>query len=59
MAKDKIRVGIIGTRLMLDSGVLHTCTGLKHLDIKRLFPKTPHRSRPREKACKNNLLRQT
>src|SRR4029434_1137212 len=27
------------------------------LDIKRLFPKMPHRSRPSGKACKNKLLR--
>ena len=46
-------------RLMLDSGVLHTLYRAYALDIKRLFPKMPHRSRSPWKACKNNLLRPT
>ncbi len=46
-------------RLMLDSGVLHTLYRTEAFDIQRLFPKMPHRPCLPEKACKNNLLRQT
>ena len=37
MAKDKIRVGIIGTRLMLDSGVLHPVQDLSTLILNGFF----------------------
>jgi len=48
--------GLLGTitfrlRLMLDSGVLHTLYRTEALDMKRLFPRMPHRSRPPWKAC--------
>src|SRR5262245_37660844 len=36
---------------------ISTFETLPGLDIKRLFPKMLHRSRPSWKACKNNLLR--
>jgi len=45
-----------GRWLLLDSGVLHLMDGMEALDIKRLFPKILHRSRPSRKAYKNNLL---
>ena len=43
--------------LFLGSGVLHRMDGMEALDLKRLFPKILHQSRPSWKAYKNNLLR--